>query len=554
MESNSVRKRLLFLSPSVASGKERECVVEDFESISNRAIGEGAFGQVFKVRHIKTGGLYAIKMISKSKIIEKGMLPQLRREVRIMYSLDHPYIIKLHNHFEDDNNFYLILQLAEGGSLFNKLVKVRTLDEIATAQYMREIALAVQYLHTREPPIIHRDIKPENIFLDKDGNAKLGDFGWSSFSDSVRSTYCGTLEYLAPEMIDRTGHDTRLDIWNLGILLFELLTGNAPFQSKNQEELFGKIKRLKVGFTKNFPQGAKELVRSLLRTNPDERITIKELLEHPWIVQIPPLRKTCEMTTVTEKLPEDMNIPENQYKVISKADDSHQLLIQEKILSTQLRTKLKKYENEIHQLEGLLRKNQEKEGILETEYFKIQENVSELKLRIVNDSLYEEKNSFSDIQEDLDDKIVKIQVRLRKNDFEMRMKLKEATEKRKNLLSKEIKNGISETLLLRLKSYYKELKWLHKINKTSYYVQELKKIIDLIKDEVDDNIVKSCLEELNQKFEAKLEIQGTLVDLSDTTQQKSFTLNELEESMQELREISQLKTEVYKILLPKKQK
>ena len=274
------KKKLLFLSPSVSTGKERECVVQDFESISNKAIGEGAFGQVFKVRHIQTGNLYAIKMISKRKIQERGMLSNLRSEVRIMYSLNHPYIIKLFNHFEDDKNFYLILQLAENGSLFSKLVKARSFDESTAAQYLREIALAVQYLHSRDPPIIHRDIKPENVFLDKDGVAKLGDFGWSSFSDQVRSTYCGTLEYLAPEMIDRTGHDTTLDIWNLGVLLFEMLTGNAPFQSNNQAELFSKIKNLKIGFPKNFPAGAKDLVRGLLRSNPNERLTIKQLLDH----------------------------------------------------------------------------------------------------------------------------------------------------------------------------------------------------------------------------------------------------------------------------------
>lgn len=212
MEGNRVKRRLLFLSPSFASGKERECKVEDFESLSRKAIGEGAFGQVYKVRHVETGNLYAIKVIQKSRIIAKDMLQQLRREIRIMYCLDHPNIIKLYNHFEDDTNFYLIMELAENGSLFNKVVKLKSFDEATAAQYLRELALAVQYLHTRDPAIIHRDIKPENIFLDGDGRAKLGDFGWSSFSEGERSTYCGTLEYLAPEMIDRSGHDTRLDL------------------------------------------------------------------------------------------------------------------------------------------------------------------------------------------------------------------------------------------------------------------------------------------------------------------------------------------------------
>lgn len=212
MEINKVKRRLLFLSPSVTNNHERECKVSDFQSLSRKAIGEGAFGQVYKVRHIQTGNLYAIKVISKSKVIERNMVEQLKREVRIMYCLTHPNIIKLYNHFEDDNNVYLILELAEAGNLFQKLCKFRSFDERSAAQYLREIALAVQYLHSQDPPIIHRDIKPENIFLDLNGRGKLGDFGWSSVYDSERCTYCGTLEYLAPEMIDRIGHGLKLDM------------------------------------------------------------------------------------------------------------------------------------------------------------------------------------------------------------------------------------------------------------------------------------------------------------------------------------------------------
>jgi serine/threonine protein kinase len=170
----------------------------------------------------------------------RGLLPQIRREVRIMYSLTHPNIIKLYNHFEDDDNFYLIMEIAEGGTLFKALRKRKTLDERSTAQFMREVALAVQYLHQRYPPIIHRDIKPENILLDSEGTAKLSDFGWSNFNNDERDTYCGTLEYLAPEMIARTGHGIELDLWNLGILLFELLAGRPPFESKSQTELLTK--------------------------------------------------------------------------------------------------------------------------------------------------------------------------------------------------------------------------------------------------------------------------------------------------------------------------
>ena len=238
-------RRLLFPPPSVLSGAEREAQVTDFESLTQKAIGEGAFGEVYKVRHKATKNMYAIKVISKEKILASNMLPHIRREIRIMYSLTHPHIVKLYNHFEDDKNFYLVLELASGGTLWQRLARFKSFDEASAAQYLREVILAVEYLHSRDPPIIHRDIKPENILLDKEGRegrVKLADFGWSNFfnTDRTRMTYCGTLDYLAPEMINQQGHSTKLDIWNLGVLLYELLTGTAPFQASNQAAVFDK--------------------------------------------------------------------------------------------------------------------------------------------------------------------------------------------------------------------------------------------------------------------------------------------------------------------------
>lgn len=211
------QRRLLFPSPSVLSGAEREPQVNDFESLSKKALGEGAFGEVYKVRHKISKELYAIKVVSKQKVVSTNLLPQLRREIRIMYSLNHPHIVKLYNHFEDDNNFYLVLELAEGGTLWQRLARFKSFDEATAAQYIRELILALEYLHSRDPPIIHRDIKPENLLLDKegrDGRIKVADFGWSNFfnAERTRMTYCGTLDYLAPEMINQQGHTTSLDL------------------------------------------------------------------------------------------------------------------------------------------------------------------------------------------------------------------------------------------------------------------------------------------------------------------------------------------------------
>jgi serine/threonine protein kinase len=300
--------RLLFLSPSVIKGAEPEPQITDFESFDRKTLGEGAFGTVYKVKHKVSGNVFALKVILKEKVQASNMLPQLRREIRIMYSLTHPHIIKLINHFEDDRYFYLILELALGGTLWQRLAKFGGLDENAAAQYFRELILAVEYLHSREPPIIHRDIKPENLLLTADGpkgKLKVADFGWSNFfnDDRSRQTYCGTLDYLAPEMIAQQGHGTPLDIWNLGVLLFELLTGQAPFQAPNQRVMFEKIKRCKIDFPLSFPPMAKDLVQRLMRPDPSERIRIGDIVKHPWMMSHPPIRPTLTQSLTKDPLP-----------------------------------------------------------------------------------------------------------------------------------------------------------------------------------------------------------------------------------------------------------
>ncbi len=252
------------------SGEERECRKDDFESLANSNIGVGGFGKVYKVRHKLSKNIFAIKVINKAKIIEHDLVEQIKLEVKIMYNLNHENIVKLYNHYEDDDNFYLILQYCAKGQLYSILKKEGRLNEKVAAQYLRECICACQYLHSMDPPIIHRDIKPENILLDSNNSVKLADFGWSNFfnGDRRRLTYCGTPEYLAPEMIRQSGHDKSLDIWNLGVLMFELLTGTPPFEGANQNELFDNILKFKIKWPKAFPGVAKDLVTKLLKTNP----------------------------------------------------------------------------------------------------------------------------------------------------------------------------------------------------------------------------------------------------------------------------------------------
>jgi serine/threonine protein kinase len=136
------------------------------------------------------------------------------------------------------------MELCEGGNMFHKLSREKHFLERIAAQYFREVLLAVEYLHCHVPAIIHRDIKPENILLDKQGRAKLTDFGWSNYynpeSAVPRTTLCGTLEYLPPEMVEEKGHNTSADVWCMGVLLFEMLVGYTPFKSQAKDRLLSK--------------------------------------------------------------------------------------------------------------------------------------------------------------------------------------------------------------------------------------------------------------------------------------------------------------------------
>jgi len=148
--------------------------------------------------------------------------------------------LKLHDHFEDDANIYLLLQYCSKGQLYELLKKQHGIGENFAAQYIRETISAVEYLHSQDRPIIHRDIKPENILLDEQGVIKLADFGWANFlpKNGKRASYCGTPEYLSPEMIQKQGHDVAVDVWSIGVLLYELLAGDAPFSGKTQGAMF----------------------------------------------------------------------------------------------------------------------------------------------------------------------------------------------------------------------------------------------------------------------------------------------------------------------------
>ena len=297
---NKVRKRCLILSPTVNAGLEPESKIHDFEK--EKEIGKGGFGLVWKVVHKKTQKVYCIKVIQKHGIIEQKLVEQMNREIEIMYILNHPHCLRLKNHFEDDNHFYLVMPLAVKGQLYRVLRKFRKFDERTAAQILRETISALQYLHHFNPPIIHRDIKPENLLLNEGGRVLLADFGWSNFSDGgVRKTFCGTPEYIAPEMLLKKGHDTGVDVWSVGVLMFELLAGYSPFVAKNNQDLYQNIRRLKIQWPKDMPPLAKNLIGKILKLNPLDRPSLEEILDHQWFKQTKIIKPLLENKLNTMK-------------------------------------------------------------------------------------------------------------------------------------------------------------------------------------------------------------------------------------------------------------
>ena len=295
IEINNVKNRFLPIPDSVAKGLEPEPKITDF-SIT-KELGSGSFGRVYLVTHKKTKVQYAIKAIDKRDKTNIEEKPYFRREVEVMYKIHHPNVVKLFGHFEDNNYCYFIMEYISKGNIYGLIPqdKKKRLSTQIVASLIKDVISAVYFLHNMDPPIIHRDIKPENVLLADGMVAKLTDFGWSNYmqEDEKRTTVCGTPIYLAPEIIKEQGHDERVDIWCIGVLLFELITANVPFQGNDIETLKNNILKLKIAWPRDINLDAKNLIMKILKLDPNARISLSEMLSHPFITKYFPNASQC---------------------------------------------------------------------------------------------------------------------------------------------------------------------------------------------------------------------------------------------------------------------
>jgi len=259
---------------------------DDFDFL--KVIGRGAFGKVMQVKYKTNDKIYAMKILRKKQIVAKNQIEHTKAERKILQALQHPFLMTLRFAFQTDSKLYLVLDYYRGGELFFHLKKQKKFTEPQAMIYVAEVGLALGHLHSLD--IIYRDLKPENILLHHTGHICLTDFGLSKDlgpASMKAHTFCGTPEYLAPEIVEKAGHGKAVDWWSLGILCYELCVGLPPFYHQNLHTMYLKIRTQSPKFPSSMSRECQHLIIQFLNRRPDKRLgsgptDVEEVKKHPW--------------------------------------------------------------------------------------------------------------------------------------------------------------------------------------------------------------------------------------------------------------------------------
>eukprot|EP00792_Barthelona_sp_PAP020_P012974 TRINITY_DN788_c0_g1_i1.p1 TRINITY_DN788_c0_g1~~TRINITY_DN788_c0_g1_i1.p1 ORF type:complete len:305 (+),score=68.02 TRINITY_DN788_c0_g1_i1:30-944(+) len=267
--------------PSIDQTEEKEYwSINDF--IIGPEIGCGRYGKVFLSREKESECIIALKTLKKTDLQIEVIGDQFNREVSIQTKLFHNNIIRLFGLFEDEDNVYLIQEYASGGNLYTKLKTNHHFSEELTANYIAQLSRALGHLQHHH--IIHRDLKLENLLLSNEDEIKIADFGSAIQSkDARRYTICGTIDYLAPEILSGKGYDQGVDIWALGVLTFEMLVGRPPFDADSENATKLKIHQIQIP---PLPDAISDVAKDFIfrtLTKAEERLSLTEILRHPFI-------------------------------------------------------------------------------------------------------------------------------------------------------------------------------------------------------------------------------------------------------------------------------
>lgn len=249
----------------------------------NGLIGKGAFACVYKAFNPELRRLFAIKCIKKASLQTAKDEESFQREIDTMAYMNHPGLVKLHNMFEDDDNFYLVLDYCAGGELFDYILQKKRLDEPTAALVFKQIVSAISYCHSMG--IAHRDLKPENILIDKFPKVLVSDFGLCGYlkESKLMSTFVGSPIYTAPECLMSQEYDGRLsDIWSLGVILFGMVTGEHPWKTNNTAQMVKQITSAEFTYPSYLSKGCKDMIGSMLKADPLERSPLSAILKDDW--------------------------------------------------------------------------------------------------------------------------------------------------------------------------------------------------------------------------------------------------------------------------------
>jgi len=268
------------VSSSASMGSHYKPSLDDFEMV--RVLGKGSFGKVILAKKRETEKLFAMKVLKKKHVVKRKQVLHTKTERSVLGIVDHPFIVKLHYAFQTGDKLHFVLDFCAGGELFYHLGRAGRFSEELSRFYTAEIALALGHLHTKG--VVYRDLKPENVLLDAEGHLKLADFGLSKegIQSGIHGThsFCGTPEYLAPEVLNRRGHGTAVDWWSLGALLYEMLTGLPPWYSQDRQEMFQSIQSSALRFPDYIPADTRSILTAFLERDVHRRLgSVKDIEE-----------------------------------------------------------------------------------------------------------------------------------------------------------------------------------------------------------------------------------------------------------------------------------
>jgi len=263
------------------AAKVQQWSLDDFEI--GRSLGQGAWGKVFLARYKRTQDLVALKMYDKEQLIKARIENLPQEEIKIQSVLRHRNILQLFGYFNDEKNFYLILEFSPGGDLRKKLsASGGRFSEKVAAKYISDLAQALSYCHSKQ--VIHRDIKPGNLLIGANGEIKIADFNLSVHSLTSRRK-SGTPNYMSPEVVQKLEHDKTVDVWSLGVLVYEFLVGHPPFEAEDVAATFKRILSVDLKIPPAVSEDAQDLIRKLLKEDPKQRMPLETVPIHPWVLR-----------------------------------------------------------------------------------------------------------------------------------------------------------------------------------------------------------------------------------------------------------------------------